>query len=447
MGVEPPYPRGRRAWTLVSIFAVASVVSVLDRGVLNLVVDPVRADLGISDVQISLLQGLSFGLFYATVSVPLGFLADRVQRLRLITAGVFLWSLATIMGGFAPTYEWMFASRLLLGLGEATLGPCAVSMIGDMFPPTRRGRPMSVYMLGQAVSGGLSMMLIGLILVHASQGLFDAVPVLRDFAPWRVVFVIAGMLGLGVAVLFMTQREPARRGMAMQARGRAGIAEAVGYLWTNRAVFVPFYLGFSVFTLASYGIMAWSAVVLMRQFDMAPGLVSRDLGVATLIAGTAGPLLAGVIIDYQARRRRRTAKLRMLTVLPLLALPSAMATYAPTGAAALILLSLVCLVLPMVGTSMMCGVQEMVPNTMRGMAVALFGLLNTFIGAAMGPFLIALITEQVFRDPRLVGVSVVVVATPAILIGSGLYLLSYLAMRKSLSAPTNLKAVMDAEAG
>src|SRR3546814_7421547 len=125
--------------------------------ILTLVVEPVRADLAISDLQISLLQGLSFGLFYAVMGIPLGLMADRFSRKRLLMFGIVVWSLATMYGAEAALFGELFAARLLVGLGEAALAPCAVSTIADMFPPERRGRPISVYLLGQAIAPGIGL--------------------------------------------------------------------------------------------------------------------------------------------------------------------------------------------------------------------------------------------------------------------------------------------------
>jgi MFS family permease len=117
------YPDRRSAWWMVLDFAFAGVVSVLDRTILNVIVDPVRADLGLSDVQISVLQGLAFGLFYATVGLPLGLTVDRYARRSLVIAGIIVWSLATLVSGFSQSFEQLFAARLLVGLGEAVLSP------------------------------------------------------------------------------------------------------------------------------------------------------------------------------------------------------------------------------------------------------------------------------------------------------------------------------------
>ena len=140
---------------MVLVLAFAGVVSVLDRTILNVIVDPVRADLGLSDVQISVLQGLAFGLFYATVGLPLGLTVDRYARRSLVIAGIIVWSLATLVSGFAQTFEQLFAARLLVGLGEAVLSPAAISLIADLFPPTTRGRPISLFLMGQAAANGL----------------------------------------------------------------------------------------------------------------------------------------------------------------------------------------------------------------------------------------------------------------------------------------------------
>lgn len=441
------YPPTATAWGLVAIFFMTSIVNTIDRGILNLVVDPVRRDLMISDVQISLLQGLSFGLFYATVGVPLGLVADRVQRRRLIMVGVTIWSLATIMGGLAPNFGWMFASRLLVGLGEATLGPCAVSMISDMFPPTRRGRPIGVYLMGQAISSGLAVMLVSFVLSGASRGVFDFFPGAHGAAPWRVAFVTAGCLGFIVIALFLTQREPVRQGVVVGAPRGFAIRETAAYLAANRSVFIPFFLGFALSALAVYGMASWTAVMLMRQYGLTPSAVGKELGMASLAAGVVGTLLAGYLVDLMARRHVRTGKLAMLSLLPLCALPAVFATFMSTAPAAVGVLSIMTCVYPMIGTFMVTAAQEMVPNNMRGVMISLFGLTNTVIGATFGPLLIAVTTEHLFKDPKLVGESISLVAAPALLVASGLYLICWLALRRALLIGTGLARVMAIEAG
>jgi MFS family permease len=440
------YPSKSRAWTLVLILCLASVVSTIDRGIFTLVVDPVRHTLKISDIQISLLQGLSFGIFYATVGVPLGLVADRVRRRNLVILGLLVWSAATVLGGLAPNYFWMFVSRLLVGLGEATLGPCAVSMIADMFPSSRRGRPTSIYLLGQAVSGGLAVMFVGQVLSISAAGGFKALPGAQGLEGWRMDFVTAGLLGLLVAALLITQREPERRGVALPKTGGLSAGAALRYFAENWRVFVPYYLGFAFMSLAAYGMIGWNAVLLMRRFGMSPTQVGHWLGLASVVAGAVGSLLAGQIFDHLGRTGRRTSRLATLAILPLCALPATMAVFAPNGAVALIVMSIMTMVWPMIGVSMLSSVQEMTPNNMRGVAVALFGLVNTLVGAVAGPLLIATATEHLFKSPASVGYSILTVAAPAMLIASALYFAGLRALGASLRRPSTLVEVMNAEA-
>ncbi len=179
------WPSPARAWWLITLLFLAGIVSIIDRSVLNIVVDPVRHDLGIGDEQIGLLQGLAFGLFYAFMGIPMGLLADRISRRNLIAGGIALWSCATMVSGLAQSFGQLFAARLLVGLGEAALAPAAISLIADLFAPEKRGRPLSVYMMGQGLANGIAITLTALILASAAGGALGALPALDGLAPWR----------------------------------------------------------------------------------------------------------------------------------------------------------------------------------------------------------------------------------------------------------------------
>ena len=439
------YARPSQAWALVAVFFFTSIVSVLDRGIIALVVDPIRHDLGISDLQISLLQGLSFGLFYAVVGLPLGLSADRLSRRRLLIFGICVWSLATLAGGFAASFGQLFAARLLVGLGEATLGPCAVSMISDMFPPKERGRPIGVYLMGQAVSGGLSILLTGLILSAVPAGVFAHVPVLNRLAAWRVVFVVCGLLGFLAVLMLLTFREPPRRGVVLRSGG-LGIATAAGYLGRNWRVFAPFYLGFAVISMSTYGLNAWSAAFLIRAHHLSAPQVGRWLGLTAVVAGVIGATLGGQLVDWLARRGVRSGKFLILIAASWCALPAALAVLAPSTATAILMIGFGVAAAPLIGTTMVSAVQEMTPNNMRGVAVALFGFTNTILGSTTGPLLIASATEHVFKSPAKVGYSIMLVMIPTEAVGCLCFFLGFLAIRAALRTPSELKAMMEVEA-
>jgi MFS family permease len=436
------YPSPIRAWWVVATMFAASIVSVIDRGILTLMVDPVRKDLAISDVQMSLLLGVAFGLFYAVAGVPLGLLADRFSRRRLLVLGIAVWSAATFFGGLSASFGELFAARLLVGLGEAALAPCAVSLIGDMFPPDRRGRPISVYLLGQSLAGGLSVMLTGAIISAVPAGRLAWIGWFDGLAAWRVAFLIAGMSGIPVILMLMTFREPVRRG-AKVSRGRTPIISVIGYLRRNWKVFLPFYAGFSMLVMMSYSIGAWSSTYLMRQFALQPSDVGKWQGSVGIVLGTSGALLAGFIVDAVSRHARPGGKLIYLASVAFFMFPAALLVFMPTAATAILSLGFIAFFMPMVGTGMVTTVQEMVPSDMRGISVSLFGLFNTITGQSLGPFLVALIADH-YTDsgPYGLGIAMTIVCLPALACATLLFALAFIGYRKILNQNGELHAVL-----
>jgi MFS family permease len=415
---------------MIAALFLASMVSTLDRALINLVVDPLKQDLSLSDVQVSLLQGLAFGIFYATVGVPVGLAADRWSRRGLIVAGVAVWSLATTASGFAASFGELFTARLLVGLGEAALSPAAISLIADLFPPGQRGRPIGIFLMGQAVANGFAISATSLVVEAAAAGRFAGAPLLAGLAPWRVAFVLAGVLGVVVVLWMLLMREPARRAVLADApEAAAGSADHFGrhalaclrFIGARAGTLGPLYLGFALVFVAVYGAAAWTPTMLMRGFGADRAQVGQWLGPLSVAAAVIGALAGGVIVDRNARRNGRAGHLNILLVAPLLMIPSGLAVLAPgfVGAAALVASS--SLFVPLVSTALLTTLQSAMPPDMRGMSVALTGLVNTLLGATGGPLLIALLTDHGFRDPTAVGWSVAAVVVPALLLASAAF--------------------------
>ncbi|WP_260928500.1 MFS transporter [Novosphingobium sp. 9] len=157
------------AWCIVVLLCLAQIISTMDRGMLSLVVDPVRHDLSITDMQIALLQGVAFSVFYVLAGVALGLVTDVVSRKWLLIAGISVWSAATLATGLAENFTQMFVARLLIGTGEAVMAPCAITLIADLFPAKRRGKAMALYMFGSMIAFGLGTLLTGYVLEAAPE--------------------------------------------------------------------------------------------------------------------------------------------------------------------------------------------------------------------------------------------------------------------------------------
>jgi MFS family permease len=437
----PAYPARGRAWWLIALLFCASVVSVLDRGILNLLVEPVRHDLALSDVQISLLQGFAFGLFYATVGIPLGLAADRYSRRGLVLISITVWSLATIAGGLAQSFGSLFLARILVGLGEAGLSPAAISLIADLFPADHRGRPISIFLTGQAVANGLSLSITGYLLTSAASGQLAGVPLLGALAPWRVTFVCCGLAGFVVVAALLTTREAPRRPLAPMANTAPGPA-SVRYFVANWRVFLPLYLGFALCFTASYGAAAWSPTMLVRGFAANPAQIGKWLGPLSIAFAVIGPTLGGTLVDACDRRGRPMAKFTILIFAPLCAVPSALAVFAPHIGNAILLIASSAAVYAVIGTTLLTILQSIVKPTMRGLSVSMTGLTNTLLAGTSGPLLIALLTEHLYADPSRVGLSIVSVVIPALVGGSVLFALAARSLRRQLEQGGSAAALM-----
>src|ERR1700737_877766 len=202
-------PRGY-AWAVVAILIATAVLAYTDRQVLSLLVDPIRADLGISDTQVSLLLGTAFAVVYGIAGLPLGYLADRTSRRNLIFCGVLIWSIGTIACGLSQSFGQLFAGRLVVGLGEAVLSPAAISLISDYFPPSRRGMAEGCFLSGIAMGIGAAILIGGGVLHFVQLGALAGTP-LATQAPWRLVLLLIGAPGLLWALAILAIREPVRR--------------------------------------------------------------------------------------------------------------------------------------------------------------------------------------------------------------------------------------------
>ncbi len=424
-----------RAWWLVGLLCLSSLLSIIDRKILNLVVDPLRAELGLSDIEIGLLQGLAFGLVYAFAGVFLGAMADRHNRRNLIIFGVAVWSLATAAAGFAQSFGEMFLARIIVGFGEAALAPAAVSLIADLFPPDRRGRPMGLYMTGQAIANGAAISLTGVVLAAAAEQQFAWLGIPTNLSPWRVTFILCGASGVLVVLGLLTCREPPRGGGKLAPNLFEQGRETFRYLIERRNFFIPLYLGFAACFMAAYGGAAWTPTMLSRNFAMDPADLAKVLGPMVVAFAVLGPLIGSAVIDPMVRRFGDSGRLLLVAAVTLLALPSGFAIFAANGTASAFLVASSSAIYPFVGLGVVTALQSEWPARMRGLGVALTGLFNTVIGAVLGPLLIAMLTERVFQDPNQVGISIMAVVVPALVFAAAMFVLAAKATGQADSTP------------
>ncbi|MDX2225355.1 MAG: MFS transporter [Rhodospirillaceae bacterium] len=392
------YPSEPYAWYVVAVLVLAYTVSYIDRTILTLMVAPIRATLGISDVQISLLHGLAFAIFYTLLGVPIGWLADRANRTRIIAAGIFVWSLMTALCGLSRNFVQMFLARVGVGVGEAALSPAAYSMLADYFRPEKVTRAVSVYSTGVYLGSGFALIVGGAVIAITPS--LD-LPVVGHLEPWQVVFLAVGLPGLLVVALMATVREPKRRGLITRAGSAATVsfADTVAFVRLRRRAYGCHFLGYATLAMLWSGTSAWIPSFLIRTHGWTPGDVGLWFGLAVLILGTLGISLGGVFSDWLKRRGRSDANMLIGIVSALAVLPAGIiAPLMPNAPAAL---GVYCILVffssfPYGGAA--AGLQEITPNQMRAQVSAMYLFVVNLAGIGVGPTLVASITQYGFGD-------------------------------------------------
>jgi len=408
-------------WFLIFVLFWAALLAYLDRGIVAVLIPDLRQSLGISEVQVSLIQGISFSLFFALAGLPIGWLADHYNRRNMLIIGIGAWSIMTISCGFAQTFWQLFITRAGVGIGEAVLAPAAYSMISDLFIPARRGKAMATISMGYSIGGAGSAIIAGLVMnaLGGTKGI--SLPIIGFMESWRLIFVIAGAPGIVVIALMLTLREPAR-GSSDQAKGAAD--GFLSFLVQHWRVFLPLYPALLCAPLVGLVSSNWAAVILIRNFGFTAGNAGLALGMVLLISNLGGSFAGGVIGDWLVGRGRPSGRLPLFYVgtLPAIAGGLCIAT-AQSYSLFLLGQALVTVTAPVLSAAAYPALHEVMPAHLRGRSVALHALNMNLLGIGVGTMAVAMLTQYVFRDERMVHHSVAVVVLIAAVVAPILILL------------------------
>lgn len=387
-------------WYVAGLLAVAHLVSFVDRFVLSLVMEPLKLDLGISDTELGLLQGTGFVILYVVVAVPLGRMADQVNRRNLIVIGIVLWSIATALCGLADSFGSLFLARLGVGFGEAALVPAAMSLLATYFPKEKLGRAVSLFTTGASL--GKSAAMIGggavLALLVAKGGL--ALPMIGQLAPWQGTFVIMALPGFALAlVIALTLREPKRAPVA-DPLAKPGFGPAIAHARAHRSAYIPHVAASITVVLLVQTIAAWSATFYVRLFDMTPSQAGLLVGSVILVAGPLGHLSGGWLTDRFARNGAQSPAAPVMTIGLLGAIPAMLVfAFSRDVATSVVAYGLLNFSLTLGAPASLAGVQMLTPPAMRGVVTSVFLAIVTMVGIGVGPPLVGAITDFVFGDP------------------------------------------------
>ena len=387
----------RYARPVVVLLMIAYALSFLDRQILNLLGQSIKTDLRLTDVQLSYLQGIFFALFYTFLGIPLGIAADRWKRSRIISIGVLLWSSMTACCGLAHSFGVLAVARLGVGVGEASLGPSAVSLISDSFSPSRRPRALSIFNMGTAIGGGVAYFGGALLIPHHDVTL----PLLGEIKPWQATFLMLGIPGVILSAVLWRIPEPARRGV-IRLPGTAGafpLRDALAFARPRARAFGFFFAGLTMLAFIAYGSLSQTAIFFIRTFGWTARQVGFSYGLVTLSTAVPATIFAGWLASKQRRQGRPEGTFRTIAIgATCLIAPAIFAWLMPNPYAALVAMAGQTFFVAMSMNIATAALADITPNQFRGQFVAAYLFTITIIGLGLGPTLVAMLTEYVFRD-------------------------------------------------
>lgn len=418
------------AWVTVAVIVVFGLLSYIDRQLLSLLVEPIKADLGLSDTHVGLLQGVAFALVYGIAGIPLGLAVDRYSRKILLWVCVTLWSLSAALSGLG-TITTLFVGRVGVGIGEAALAPAAVALISENFTKDRRALPAALYASSSHLGVALAFVLGGAAVELLAAAGQPELPLLGEVAPWQAAFILLGLPGVLIALLaFAINDKPTRTPSDQPPASFRGLGPLLAL---NDRLLLRVLLGFGMLTMVSYSVMAWSPAFLHRKFGMSLTDIGLHMGLTFGTCGIGGAIAGGYLLDRLSKRGKSSAALW----LPILAAP--VSAIALAGAFLVndilmmhTLLAIGLLPLSMFGPAVLIAIQNSVSSGWHGSAGALWTFTASVMGAGVGPLLVALMTDSLFGHEIHVGRSIavlVIVALPC----SALILLSALKGYKAAS--------------
>lgn len=395
------------AWYVAAMLSLAYLLSILDRYLLSVVLEDVRHGLALTDTQLGVLQGPSFVMMFLIASMPFGRLADIANRRTTIFGGLVCWSLATAACGMADSFTGLMLSRLMIGLGEAALIPCAMSMITAYFTRDKLSRGVSIFSMGGSFGRAVAFGGGGFLLTWFAARGGLSLPSLGLFAPWQAVFLSAGTIGMGFALLFLlTVREPPR----MAPTGpRPSIRSGFVHVWRNRRAYFALFIPFGMTTGITALIAAWSVSFYVRDHGLDVATASSLVGATGLIFGPAGHLFGGWINDHLRLRGFEGAQpVVIAAVLVSSAIFSAVFALTPSVVVAAAAYGIAYFCLCTAGPTGFGGVQLPTPEDQRGVVSAIFLLVYNALGFGLGPLLVGLVGDYIVGDPKLLGQSITI---------------------------------------
>jgi MFS family permease len=373
----------RRRGLTLALLTLTYFFSFMDRQILAILLEAIKADLKLSDTQLGLLSGLVFAIFYATLGIPIARLADRSSRRNIVAVSLAVWSVMTAACGLAQNFTQLMLARIGVGVGEAGSGPPSHAIIADLYPPEKRASAMAIYSLGVLLGGGLGLMIGGN--VAATYG-------------WRAAMFVVGLPGVALAIIVRLLVVEPRRGLSDARPTNTDVApptlrQGITSIWASAPAF-HLIAAITITSLVGYAVTGWGPSYMQRSLGLSMRDVANYVALPAAIIGSASALIGGALADRAAKRHGVWAQSWVVTLMKLVALPFAIGFYFVDDWRA----ALACYFVAAIFAGAYLGptfamIQHLAPVRLRATWAALSLLTINLIGLGLGPFLVGQLSD------------------------------------------------------
>ena len=434
-GEPVQYPKPLVAWYAMGVVCLAYVFGFMDRIIVGLLTPAIQADLGLSDSDMGIIQGLAFAVFYTLFGLPIGWAADRTNRKWLLTIGTVVWSLATAACGLSRNFWQLFSARVWVGIGEATLNPCTASLIGDYFDPETRPKAFGVYVMATAFGSALTYLLGGALIALVMQDSDFSLPLIGPVAAWQAVFIIIGLAGLiPAALMAFTVPEPKRQNLSSDLGASASFAETWAFMKLNRRSLLCHHFGVAFVVLALYGWVNWLPTFFLRIHEWEVARFSVIYGIFGGLTGIFSAISSGYVTNWFKKKGYPDGAMRTVITGGIgLTIFTSLAPLMPTPELALAGFAVAGIFVNYAPAQALTALNEITPNQLRGLVVSFYILVIGIGGAGLGPFAVGWVTDNLFQDPQAIDYSMALVTAVMGVIGCFLLTMGIKPYQESLS--------------
>jgi|TARA_B110000196_G_scaffold15604_1_gene12394 MFS family permease len=394
-------------WYVVFLLTLASTLSFIDRQILNVMIGPIKRDLGgLSDTEISLIIGLAFSAVYSLTTLPLARIADRYSRRNVIAAGIFSWSLMTALAGMANSFWTLFGARMGVGVGEASLGPATQSILADYFEQHRLPLAYGIVAAAPFIGTGLANIVGGPLIDYLEARPLLVLPVFGEMYSWQTVLVVVGLPGILLTLLMFTIKEPKREGASADRTEGYSYRELWQFCLSRRKYLTYHFIAYLCLSIQGFAFLTWIVEFFVRIHGWTRTEIGLTYGSIALIVGIMGSIGAGYYAGYWLAKGRADAPMRLAFygTIGLGPLAVIMPLVSSDWLAIAIIIPITFFMAMPPGLSN-AALQAISPNRLRGQMIAVYLICVSFLSYLFAPLIIGLMNDYVFGREDAIGLS------------------------------------------